>query len=363
MYEFELINPKITKQYAEAMHLMLKTENPYRVVFNVILKSIKIFAPNSAHYLLKPYIKNILQPLHIMIESKYNLRKFNSFEEAEEIYYRTFDNSNEDIDEEILEFENMVYDFLKYDICIEENGNIFLHSISSLYHMINKHSKALEDWKKLDINKPSEENYDIVRNSIKSPKNMLSFKSKTINTELAHPFVDDRESLELQNQIILDFPKYRHITARFIYDLKKLSNEFPNDTFVQSHVKLSHTIDGDRPIDSIEIYQSFFTSIIGIYKFSAKINNKELPYPKIYDFAHKFTMYVFPELKKLKKPLFVYDKIKKPIKEVAIINGFRLISFEDNRYKIKKEKDEIELTEQYLQNIIKFSKSYTLSKS
>ena len=365
MYEFELINPKITKQYAESMHHMLKTDNSYIVVFNVVQKSIKALIPNTAHYLIKPHIKNILKPLHQMIESKYNLRKFNSFDEGRQLYYNIFDYSNKEESKEIFELQDMIYDFLEYDICIEENGQIFLYSISNIYHMINKHSLAIEDWKMLKENKTNEHNFDIALNTNKSPKKMLAFKLSAINLELSHPFVYDRESLELQKQIILDFPKYNHITARFIHDLKRLSNELPNDIFVQSHAKLAHIIDADRTIDLIEIYQSFFTAIVGIYKFSAKINEKELPYSKIYKFAQKLTMYVFPEIKKLKKSLFVYDKIKKPIKEVAILNGFRLISFEDNRYKIKKEQFEIDITELYLKNIIKFSKKYTttLSKS
>lgn len=365
MYEFELINPKITKQYAESMHHLLKSENPYLAVFNVIQKAMKSLVPNTAHYLIKPHIKNVLQPLYKMIESKYNLRKFHSLDEAREIYHNNLLHTNEEKDEEIFEVQDMIYDLLEYDACIEENGQLFLHSLSSLYHMIIKHASAIEDWQMLKENKINEYNFDIALNTNKSLKKMLAFKKNSIDLELAHPYVDDRESLELQKQIVLDFPKYNHITARFVHDLKRLKDELPNDVFVQSHAKLAHVIDADRPIDIIEIYQSFFTSIVGIYKKSSKINDKELPYTKIYKFAQKLTMVIFPELKKLKKPLFVYDKIKKPIKEVAILNGFRLISFEDNRYKIKKEQFEIDITEQYLKNIIKFSKkyTYTLSKS
>lgn len=363
MYEFELINPKITKQYAESMHYMLKSEKPYITVFNVILKSMKALVPNTAHYLIQPHMKNVLKPLYEMIESKYNLRKFHSFEEAKEMYDNVFGHSNDIDDHEIFELQDMFYDLLEYDMVIEENGKCFLHSVTNVYHMFNKHSSAIEDWQLLKEKKLDEHNFDIALNTNKSLQKMLAFKKNSIDLELAHPYVDDRESLELQNQIILDFPKYNHITARFVHDLKRLKDELPNDVFVQSHVKLAHVIDADRPIDIIEIYQSFFTSIVGAYKFSAKINEKELPYKKIYKFAKKLTNFVFPELKSLKKPLFVYEKIKKPIKEVAILNGFRLISFEDNRYKIKKEQFEIDITEQYLKNIIMFSKKFTTSLS
>ncbi len=53
MYEFELINQNLIKQYAEAMNRMLKQENPYPIVFNVVKHSFKALVPNTADHIIK----------------------------------------------------------------------------------------------------------------------------------------------------------------------------------------------------------------------------------------------------------------------------------------------------------------------
>ncbi|QIR74749.1 hypothetical protein [Sulfurospirillum diekertiae] len=365
MYEFELINETLIKQYAEAMNGMLKQENPYPIVFSVVKRSFKALVPNTADHIIKPYVKSILSPLYELLKNKYNLRKFESEEEAKTLYneaekvYRSKILDNEIIDE----FANFFYDLLEYDLCIEENEAQFLHSYSTIFNMSRSHIQAVIKWNKLFRKKPDEENFDIAVNTQTSRKKMIAFKLNAIERDLLHDNVFEKESLMSQREILQDFITHNHLTVRFIAELRKYVHSLPHDNMTTSNLKLSHILNADRPIDKMWIYQSFFTVIIGIYKKSCAIHKKKVPYKKLYTFADKLTKFVFPELANLKKPLFTYDKIQKPIKEIAIFDGLRLISFEDNRFTIHKEQDEIDLTEQYFKNIIKFSKRYTLSKS
>lgn len=365
MYEFELINQNLIKQYAEAMNRMLSQENPYPIVFNVVKHSFKALVPNTADHIIKPYVKNMLSPLYELLKNKYNLRKFESEEEAATLYYETEKVYRSKIldNETIDEFANYFYDLLEYDLCIEENEAQFLHSYSTIFHMSRVHIQAIRKWNKLFRKKPDEENFDIAVNTQTSRRKMIAFKVNAIERDLLHDNVFEKESLVSQREILHDFVTHNHLTVRFIAQLRKYVNSLPQDEMTASHLKLSHILNADRPIQKIWIYQSFFTTIIGVYKKSCAINKKKVPYKKLYIFADKLTKFVFPELANLKKPLFTYDKIQKPIKEIAIFDGLRLISFEDNRFTIHKEQDEIDFTEQYFKNIIKFSKRYTLSKS
>lgn len=367
MYEFEQINPKITKQYVEAMHCMLKSENPYPIIFSVVKKAFKSLVPNMADRIARPYVQNVLTPLYELLKNKYDLRKFKTIEEAESIYYQTEIVFREKaIDsKEVDDLADLFYELLEYDVCLEENGELYLHSYASLVHVAISHINAIRKWNKLYKKKPNEENFDIALNTNTTREKMIAFKLNAIKLDLLHNDVFDRASLLEQKEILLDFIKFNHITARCIAELKKYNHNLPHDNVILSHLQLSHIINADRPIDKFLIYKSFFATVVGIYKRSCAINQKDVPYTKLYKLARKLTAFVFPELKVLKKPLFTASKIKKPIKEIAIFNGLRLISFEDKRYKIHKEKDEIDLTEQYLKNIIKFSKKFTtpLSKS
>lgn len=365
MYEFELINPKIIQRYTESINGMMKHENPYPIFFSVIKRSFKALVPNASDHIIKPYIQNMLKPLYEILERKYKLRPFESLNEARLLHQETENNfrkyylDNEDIDE----LANLFYDLLEYDLCVEENGNTYLQGYSTIYRMAGLHFIALRQWRKLHKKKPDEKNFDIAHNTETSREKMIAFKLESIERELLHDNVYDKESLVHQKDILNDFVVHNYITARFIAQLRKYVDSLPKDEMTVSHLKLSHILNADRPIQKKWIYQSFFTVIIGVYKKSCAINKKKVPYKLLYKFADKLTKFVFPELLTLKKPLFTYDKIQKPIKEIAICDGLRLISFEDKRFKIHKEQDEIDFTEEYLENIIKFSKRYTLSKS
>jgi len=307
----------------------------------------------------------MLSPLYELLKNKYNLRKFESEEEATTLYYETEKVYRSKIldNETIDEFANCFYDLLEYDLCIEENEAQFLHSYSTIFNMSRLHIQAVRKWNKLFRKKPDEENFDIALNTQTSRKKMIAFKLNAIERDLLHDNVFEKESLISQREILQDFITHNHMTVRFIAELRKYVHSLPHDNLITSNLKLSHILNADRPIDKMWIYQSFFTVIIGIYKKSCAIHKKEVPYKKLYTFADNLTKFVFPELSNLKKPLFSYDKIQKPIKEIAIFDGLRLISFEDNRFTIHKEQDEIDFTEQYFRNIIKFSKRYILSKS
>lgn len=367
MYELEQLNPKIVKDYFDAISKINNTKKPYFILFSVMKSAIHSIVPNKANHIIAPFIKCALQPLRKELDSKYKFRKFDSHKEALDIYYRIEKDLNISQfaeKKEMLELSNYIFDLLEYDLYLEENNETYLFALNKITALVFQHIKALRQWNKIDKNKPVEKNYDIARNTNDTYTKMVAFKLNPIKNELSNPLLNDKYTLLIQKDTIEDFTKYNHITARAINQMSLIKNDLPNDKYIQANSNLSHIIDSDRPIEKKEIYQSFYASIFGIYKFTSKINKKEVPYKTLYNFAQKFSEFVFPELKNWKKPLFTRTKIKKPIKEIAIFNRLSLISFEDKRYKIIKKQDEIEFTEDYLKAVTKFAKKYHhLSKS
>jgi hypothetical protein len=229
-----------------------------------------------------------------------------------------------------------------------------------------QHEEVYEKWKKQDTNKPSESNYDISRNTNDTKAKMVAFKLNYLKNELANPSLNENLALEYEYQkdTLLDFTTHSHITAKAISEFKRIKDDYPNDTFIKAKTNLAHTINANAPIEKIDIFRSFFASVIGVYTFTSKINAKKLPYRKLYEFATKLSELIFPELQSWKEPLYVEDRIKKPIVETKIFNGYPLVSFADGRKKIKKEQKEIIFTEKYLTTFIDFSQRYLhLSKS
>ena len=367
MYELEQLNPKIVKDYFDAIAKIYDTKKPYFILFSIMKNAFHSLAPNQANHIIAPFVKRALQPLRVKLDSKYKIRKFYSSDEAINIYTRIekdLNISRFDEQKEMYELSNLVFDLLEYDLCLEENNQTYLFALNKISNLAFQHIQAIRQWNKINKNKPFEKNYDIARNTNDTYAKMVVFKLNSIKNELDHPLLNDKYSLEIQKNTLLDFQTHNHITARAIQQISLLKDDLPNDKYVQANSNLSHIIDSDRPIEKKEIYQSFYTSIFGVYKFTSKVNKKEVRYKTLYLFAQKFSEFVFPELKDWKKPLFNKVRIKKPIKEIAIFNGLSLIAFEDKRYKIKKEDDEIEFTEDYLKAITKFARKFHhLSKS
>ncbi len=328
--------------------------------------------PTQANYFVKSYIKQALDPLRLQIELKHKVRKFNSQEEATEVFKTVeerFDYKAFKTEIEKTEFESVLdtfYDLLDYDLYEEENGTCFLYSLNHIFSLAAKHIEALEKYLKQNENKPNESNYDITTNTNDTKEKMVAFKLNFLNNELANPSLNDELALEYEYQrdTLLEFVNYNHITVRSLRELKKIKKDFPHDPLIRAKTNLLHTLNSDRPVDKIEIYRSFFTCVFGVYKFTSKTNKKKPPYPKLYKFAKQLSELFFPEIKKFKKPLFSREKTKKPIVEICIYEGLSLVSFEDGRRKIKKAQEEIKFTEEYLETIISFSQRYLhLSKS
>jgi len=372
MYELEQINPKISKKYFNVMAKVTKTKDPYILLTSIMRDTFYHLIPTQANYFVKNYIKRTLEPLKLQIELNYKIRSFKSQKERLEVFKileERFDYKIFETEIEKKEFEDIMdtfYDLLDYDLYEEESGEVFLYSLNHIFSLAKKHIKALEELIEQNKNKPPESNYDIATNTNDTKEKMVAFKLNYLNNELANPLLSEKLTLEYEYQkdTLLDFITCNHLTVRSIRELKKIRNDFPNDSFIKSKTDLLHTLNSDKPIDAIEIYRSFFTCVFGVYAFTSRTNKKKIPYSKLYIFASQLSELFFPELKKLKKPLFVKEKTKKPIRETSIYNGLSLISFEDGRYKIKKEQDEIKFTEEYLETIIHFSQRYLhLSKS
>jgi len=371
MYELQQINPKILKKYYKTIEKINKTKHPYIILFSVMKDTFSHLLPTHALYFANSYIQKALSPLREQIKSKYSIRKFTSFDEATEVFnridkiidYRIFnENKNKDF-ENIM---NIIYDLLEYDLLEEKAGICYLYSLSHIMALAIKHEEALSVWKKLNKSKPPEANFDIARNTNDTKKKMIAFKLNSLNIDLANPLLSDeyRLFLEEQHNTLIDFTTHNHITIRTIRELKKIKDDFPNDSYIKAQTELSHILDADRPIEKREIYQSFFACVFGIYTFTSRVNHKKIPYAKLYKLATCISKFIFPEIKNYKKPLFIEERTKKPIVETCIFNNLSLVSFLDGRYKIKKEQDEIDFTEEYLNTIIHFSQRYLhLSKS
>lgn len=372
MYELEQINPKIIKKYFNAMEKITKTKHPYIILQSVMKDTFYHLLPTQTNYFVKDFIQKALEPLKNQIALKHKVRNFDSKEEAIKVFnqvekrldYKLFEKEIEK-----KEFEAIMdtfYDLLDYDLYEEENGEVYIYSFSHIISLAIKHNEVLEKRKEQDRNKPIEANYDISTNTNDTKLKMVAFKLNYLNNELSNPSLNEKLALEYEYQkyALLDFTTHSNLTVKAINQLKLIKDKYPNDVYIKAKTDLSHTLNANKPIETIEIYRSFFTCVFGIYTFTSKANNKTPPYTKLYKFATQLSEFIFPELKGLKKPLFVKDKIKKPIRETNTYEGLSLISFEDGRYKIKKEQDEIDFTEDYLNTIVHYAQRYLhLSKS
>jgi len=61
MYELEQLNPKIVKNYFDAISKINDTKKPYFILFSVMKRTFHALVPNKADYLIAPFVKRALK--------------------------------------------------------------------------------------------------------------------------------------------------------------------------------------------------------------------------------------------------------------------------------------------------------------
>ena len=259
------------------------------------------------------------------------------------------ENSKEDRNKYNLELIDYIYDLLPYDKISIINGKEYLYSFINLSLYAEKHIIALEQLEETLKIKPPEKNIDTATNTNKASKDKVKFLTEKLQLPILNPSYDSKKE-EVQLNFLKYYDKESAMIARSVYMYSKILTHLPNQFETQVIGELEPYLNSDRLITKKDIYISWYTYAISVYKRSS---NNTIPIDKALKIAELSSKVLFENLRNRKKPLCSIDTARKTIRERSFYKGLRLCDFSDNRLKIKRSQEEIDFFTEYLTLIIK----------
>jgi len=303
--------------------------------------------PNSSQNDFEEVINQLLKPILEAKRNNHIVRDFINKDEQIEIFESTYNDLIDELSrsEEIEDKYNLgliyyIYDLLEYDKVILIDNEKFLYSCIYLNTYFETHKKAYEQLAISYKSKPAEKNIDIATNRMTPHSEKVKFIHAMYQPALNNQFVDNKAE-KLKLGFLENYGNEYRMIARSIHQFSTLE-DYVDNFEIKTIASLAPYINSDDHITNKDIYISWYAHVYTIYTHPKISTAQKLKLAQLSSYV------IFPKLRDKKKPLINEKTALKPIREMGIFKGLRLLDFSDNRTKINKTDGEIDFTEEFL---------------
>lgn len=350
MYELIGVDQKIYENFLKELYRIWTTsKNPYSHIFFAIKTAFKALVPQASDADISVFLRKLLKPLYDLLHSSYKRRLFNDEVEMQELYNSLYGSIQDEIACYPIEIKNKInklfdlfYELKEHSGVIEIKGRKFITTQFDIITIANLHRIEYDTLSLLKSSKTFAKNISISTNTNKAPSDRTKFLNNLIELSTLNPLIN-KDVKEDRLLIINFFKENPRITSRFLSQLRNINFEIKS-SFTRTIDELSPYLDADIEIQKKHIIISYIAYVFSLYN----ITSTKIPKTKILPFANESAKLVFPEFEHHIDSIVTEEKIRQPIRERAISHDLRLLEFTDNRLKIIRSEEEINISNTYL---------------